>query len=200
MKRRFCFPYSAEELAFIERNKNLPRAELHFEFVTTFDRFDVTKHAIQQLCNYRGWHMDELGWATSYQKRTEGARRETTWARGYVGVYDPRGKKYIRKHRIVWEQKHGPIPDGMVLMCRSKDRANCDPSNWAMVDRRMTNPMAIRGFDVASPDLQETILAVAKIELSLRRRTGKRQARRATLRSYVDARRDAAALLQKVGK
>lgn len=185
-QRRKPAVYSPRELAFIEQNCRRPRADLHFEFVTKFDRFDVTLRNIKDLCKRKRWLFGGKGKCQNHNnpghfksgslhRRFKGYERKEEG--GYVSSYDPKDKKTVRKHRRIWEEAKGAIPDGMVLMCRTKDKSNCDPSNWVLVEREMTRPIAIRGFDVASPDLQETILAVAKIELNLRRRTGRRETR-----------------------
>ena len=50
----------------------------------------------------------------------------------YVKVEDPRTWKL--KHRLVWEEHHGPIPAGMNIMFRDGNKLNCDISNLEMVD------------------------------------------------------------------
>lgn len=42
--------------------------------------------------------------------------------RGY-GVFKANGKKYLA-HRVAWEKKHGPIPQGMVV-CHKCDNPGC---------------------------------------------------------------------------
>lgn len=39
----------------------------------------------------------------------------------------------IMYHRVLWEQKNGPIPDDHVLRCKSENRANPDPDNWELI-------------------------------------------------------------------
>lgn len=75
-------------------------------------------------------------------------------------------RRYVLKHRWLWEQAHGPIPDGMVLKCKG-DHRNTDPSNWELVPRGLLprlNGKSGRGYDEAPPELKATIMAVAKLE------------------------------------
>lgn len=87
-------------------------------------------------------------------------------------------RRYVLKHRYLWEQANGPLPAGMCLKRLDDDKTNTDPSNWEAVPRaimprlnggRRKNHLA---FDDAAPELRPTILAVAKLE------HGARQARK----------------------
>lgn len=74
-------------------------------------------------------------------------------------------RRYVLKHRLLWEKLHGPIPAGMCLKCKG-DKANTDPSNWELVPRAMLprlNGRFGRGYDEAPAALKPTIMAVAKL-------------------------------------
>jgi hypothetical protein len=78
--------------------------------------------------------------------------------------------RYLPKHHVLWREKHGPLPEGMVLKCKG-DPLNTDPSNWEAVPRGLLprlNGRSGRGYDDASADLKPTIMAVAKLEHRLR--------------------------------
>lgn len=47
--------YTARQLAFIKRNRKLPRAELHAAFVRKFRRNDISLDNIKSLCWRKGW-------------------------------------------------------------------------------------------------------------------------------------------------
>lgn len=69
-------------------------------------------------------------------------------------------------HLILWEDMHGPVPDGMVLKCLDGNKANPDPENWEMVPKGVVLRMNRRGldYDNASAELKPAILTIAKIE------------------------------------
>ncbi|RWO37310.1 MAG: HNH endonuclease [Mesorhizobium sp.] len=72
----------------------------------------------------------------------------------------------VHKHRWLWEQTYGPVPEGMVLKCLG-DKANTDPSNWEPVPIGLLprlNGKSNRGYDRAPAELKPTIMAVAKLE------------------------------------
>lgn len=79
----------------------------------------------------------------------------------------------VHKHRWLWEQKHGPIPEGFALKCMDGNKLNTDPANWELVPRAILprlNGRYGRGFDAAPEELRPTILAVSKLEHAARLR------------------------------
>jgi hypothetical protein len=79
-------------------------------------------------------------------------------------------RRYVLKHRWLWEQMHGPVPEGMCLKCKG-DQLNTDPSNWELIPRALLprlNGRFGRGYDEAPNDLKPTIMAVAKLEHRIR--------------------------------
>lgn len=76
----------------------------------------------------------------------------------------------VHKHRWLWEQENGPIPEGYVLKCLDGDKTNCDPSNWELVERgvlpRINGGKATRvmAYDTAPPELKPAILTLARLE------------------------------------
>jgi len=73
----------------------------------------------------------------------------------------------VHKHRWLWEQQNGPIPDGFVLKCLDGDKTNCDPSNWELIAREVLPHLSARfgmNFDKADPELKPVIMTVAKLK------------------------------------
>lgn len=82
-------------------------------------------------------------------------------------------RRYVLKHRWLWEQAHGPVPAGMCLKCKG-DQLNCDPSNWELVPRALLprlNGRFGRGYDEAPNELKPTIMAVVKLEHQVREKS-----------------------------
>lgn len=78
-------------------------------------------------------------------------------------------RRYVLKHRWLWEKMHGPVPAGMALKCKG-DRLNTDPSNWELVSRALLPRLGGRygrGYDKAPTELKPTIMAIAKLEQQL---------------------------------
>lgn len=54
---------------------------------------------------------------------------------GYVYIKVSMEHKMVLKHRYVWEQANGPIPDGHNIAFRDGNRQNCDLSNLYLISR-----------------------------------------------------------------
>lgn len=103
----------------------------------------------------------------------KGAGHESLGDDGYVWIVTDRTNPWtgastwrVHKHRYLWEQQHGPIPEGMVLKCKG-DVLNTDPSNWELIPRGLLprlNGKSGRNYDHAPDELKPTIMAVAKLE------------------------------------
>lgn len=58
---RYRKGYSAEELAFVDARRTMPRRELHAAFVKEFRRDDVSQQNLTALCKRRGWMTGRTG-------------------------------------------------------------------------------------------------------------------------------------------
>lgn len=75
-------------------------------------------------------------------------------------------RRYVQEHRWLWQQQHGPVPDGHRLKCLDGDKSNCDPSNWEALPLGMAprlNGISGRGYDKAPAELKPVIMATAKL-------------------------------------
>lgn len=77
-------------------------------------------------------------------------------------------RRYVLKHKHLWEKKNGALPEDMCLKCLDGNRANTDPSNWEAIPRAMIPLLTGRwnglNYDDAAPELKASILAVAKLK------------------------------------
>ncbi|WP_316978020.1 HNH endonuclease signature motif containing protein [Shumkonia mesophila] len=76
-------------------------------------------------------------------------------------------RRYVLKHRWLWEKKNGPVPVGMALKCLDGNRQNTDPSNWKPIPRAMLPRLGGRygrGYDAAPAEVKPSIMAVAELE------------------------------------
>lgn len=208
MKGR-SIPYSTEELAWIEANKELPRRDAHAAFCKKFRRADVSMQNYKALCTRRGWKTGRTGQfnpgEASHNKgkkmpfnpnsaRTQfkkgrlphnyrGAGHERVDSKdGYivmiveeVNPWTGAATRPVHKHRYLWEQKHGPLPDEHVLKCLDGDKTNTDPANWEAIPRAML-PSLVGGrwqkpIDDYEPELRSAVLAIAKAQHAAREAT-----------------------------
>lgn len=87
-------------------------------------------------------------------------------------------RRYVLKHRWLWEKANGPVPEGMALKCLG-ERTNTDPANWELIPRallpRLTGRFG-RGYDTAPAELKPIIMAVTKLEHRAREKSQGRAA------------------------
>lgn len=100
--------------------------------------------------------------------------RERLSCEGYVEICVQldrglRKRGYVFKHRLLWEQRHGPVPAGFALKCKG-DKRDCDPDNWMPVPRSFLPRLTARDYDRAPDELKPSILAVAQLEHKLKSR------------------------------
>lgn len=80
-------------------------------------------------------------------------------------------RRYVLKHRWLWEQANGPLPKDHALKCLDGNKQNTDPANWEPVPRALLPRLAGGNryhrkfaFDDAPPELRPSLLAIAKLE------------------------------------
>lgn len=85
-------------------------------------------------------------------------------------------RRYVLKHRWLWEQANGPVPKGHALKCLDGNKQNTDPANWVAIPRALLprlNGRFGRGYDEAPAELKPVILAVARLaQAAQERRAG----------------------------
>lgn len=89
-------------------------------------------------------------------------------------------RRYVMKHKWLWEQLHGPVPNGMALKCLDGNKQNTDPSNWKCVSRGLLprlNGIHSRHYDDAAAELKPAILAIATLEQVAMEKSGRRTPR-----------------------
>ena len=102
---------------------------------------------------------------------------------GYVEVsvaernpYSNADRRYVTKHRLLWEKMNGPVPDGHCLKCLDSDKTNTDPANWLAIPRallpRLNGRWTNLRYDEAEPELKPYILAAAKLQHAARETKG----------------------------
>jgi hypothetical protein len=80
-------------------------------------------------------------------------------------------RRYVLKHRWLWERANGPVPKNHALKCMDGNKQNCDPSNWRAVPRALLPRLVggnrhrnILAYDDAAPEVRPALLAIAELE------------------------------------
>lgn len=72
-------------------------------------------------------------------------------------------------HLIVWEEEHGPIPEGGRVIFLDGDKGNCSPENLHLVTMAENLEMTRRGLRTSDPELTRTGALIAKVECTARK-------------------------------
>jgi hypothetical protein len=76
-------------------------------------------------------------------------------------------RRYVLKHKHLWEQKNGKLPAGMCLKCLDGNRSNTDPDNWEAIPRGalpFLNGHRGHNYEAMPTELKPTVLALAKLK------------------------------------
>lgn len=79
-------------------------------------------------------------------------------------------RRYVLKHRLLWEKKFGPVPASMCLKAIDGNRKNTDPDNWKLIKRGLLPLMNGNhglNYQASSPELRPTIMALAQLRYEL---------------------------------
>lgn len=78
---------------------------------------------------------------------------------GYVLVKAPGRRKMMLKHRWVWEQHNGPVPEGMCVAFIDGNRLNCDIDNLVLITEA---EKALRVLAAETPERKKARLQKAQ--------------------------------------
>lgn len=79
--------------------------------------------------------------------------------------------RYKHKHVYLWEQAHGPVPEGMVVAFVDGDKTRCDLDNLMLISRAELLNLNRHGYGDTPDSLKPSVLALSTLEV----RTWKRE-------------------------
>ncbi len=176
--------YSDAELNWLKDRATMPRAQLHAEFCAAFDRQDVSRVALDGLMKRKRWMTGRLGFEKGHVPHSQNfIGHERLNKDGYVEISvaepnpfsrsDQSDRRYVLKHKRLWEAKNGPVPEGHCLKCIDDDKTNTNPANWLAVPRAIL-PRLNGGrwgrlsYGRAEPEVRPSVLAVAQLHHAAR--------------------------------
>lgn len=74
------------------------------------------------------------------------------------------------KHRLIWEQLHGPVPPGCRVIFKDGNRQNFDPANLALITTKEGMEMCRRSLFTDDAELTEAGIMVARVRVAARKR------------------------------
>lgn len=169
---------------------------INLNFGTQFSADNISRLAYRNgLKNGRNTHFTEGNIATQFKKghtphnkgkhfscpeseRTQFKKGNKPWnykpvgservsAEGYleVKIEDPR--KWKMKHLIIWEQQHGPIPKGYVVIFADRNKQNLSIENLIMVSRKELLILNRRKLITNNSEITKTGVNIAKIAVKI---------------------------------
>jgi len=85
--------------------------------------------------------------------------------------------RFKHKQVVVWEQHHGPVPEGMAVVFRDGNKLNCAPENLMLVSREELLRLNQYGYHSTPNELKPSVLALTKVEVKAFGRQKKKLAR-----------------------
>lgn len=85
---------------------------------------------------------------------------------GYVRVKVAEPNKWQLKHRYIWEQAHGPIPDKHIVIFRDGDRLNLDLGNLMLISMAENAVMNKTGLCRSAKELKDTAVILADVKIA----------------------------------
>lgn len=74
---------------------------------------------------------------------------------------------FVMKHRLIWEQLHGPIPKNSVVIFKDGNKRNFDPSNLELITKAERLEMTRRGLFSENPEITEIGISVARVRTTI---------------------------------
>lgn len=74
--------------------------------------------------------------------------------------------RYVLKHKYVWEQHHGAVPEGHVIRFRDGDKMNCSIDNLICVSMAVNLRMNKNHVNELPNELRESGMLISKLEVA----------------------------------
>ena len=152
--------YSNEEIAYLVSNSSeMTRKQLTDNFNRMFGT-SISVKSITNKCNsLKSFGREERHKVGDIVKRSDGYFLIKVSNDKTI----PKYKRWILLHRYVWEQHHGKIPSGKVVIFKDSNKENCDISNLLLVDKGVSSIMARCSLYSEDSSLTEYGVNVSKL-------------------------------------
>jgi hypothetical protein len=187
--------YTQEQIQFIrEQAKGKQVDEIHQLFIEEF-KVNVTIKSIKGIMYRHGIKNGMQGFSTRFNKGqspwNKGIKgvnfggEETQFKKGnlppsylpvgsesvhedyvWVKVSDP--NKWVKKHKYIWEQAHGPIPEGYVIRFADGNKMNVSLDNLFITPRRVCTSVVKRGIESDDPEINISTHNLAELDLVIK--------------------------------
>ncbi|MEQ5287554.1 HNH endonuclease signature motif containing protein [Providencia huaxiensis] len=91
---------------------------------------------------------------------------------GYIKAKIAEPNKWELKHRLVWEEHNGPVPQDHVIKFIDDDKQNCDIDNLMIITMK-EHAIINRHYSGATAEYKQATVQLARIKLAISSRTKK---------------------------
>lgn len=191
MAKGHAIRYTPEQLDYIKANCSLERKELTANVNRIFGT-DFSVDAIKSLCKRKKWNTGRTGhfikdhkpWNTGTKgvcKPNSGnfQKGQITWNKkpvgyericskdGYVLIKVAEPNVFKLKHRVVWEQVNGAVPDGHIVAFKNMDRTDCRIENLMLMSKSEMVRFNQSFKLLANDSNKESCLLIAKVKAKI---------------------------------
>lgn len=179
--------YTPEQIAYLQRHATIAREWLAKSFNNHFGT-RLSGSAILGTCKRHGIKTGQSGrffkgqtaWNKGVKGSTPGSHtsfkpgnRPHTWRPvgtevveskgGYIKVKIAEPRTWIFKHILVWQQHHGPLPPGKVVIFADGNKRNFSPENLVAIERRELLFLNRKSLITPDGDLTRVAITLAKV-------------------------------------
>lgn len=91
----------------------------------------------------------------------------------YITIKVSQPDKWEYKHRYVWKQHNGDIPNGYCVLFKDGDKQNCDIDNLFLTKKQVSASIARQNLQTEHPELNLATHKMIELELEARKRLNK---------------------------
>lgn len=103
-----------------------------------------------------------------YDNRKDPDKENYVWVKvAEPNPYTGAKTRFRQKHVVVWEQNHGPVPQGSAVIFRDGNTMNCELGNLELVTRAELLRLNQYRFKDQLPEIKPALLTMAKVETKL---------------------------------
>lgn len=87
---------------------------------------------------------------------------------GYIEVKVAEPRTWAFKHKLVYEEHFGPIPEGCVIRFLDGNRQNCSPDNLVLLTKAEHAVLTRKGLATEDPELTRAGVNVVKLSMKIK--------------------------------
>lgn len=134
-----------------------------------------TNYTREQLKSYYGNHKINSGLTGYFKKGQKPLNHKPVGSEridvdGYTLIKTAEPNIWEPKHKVLWEEKNGKVPEGHVLTFLDGDKRNISLENLALITMAESLEITRSNLRSANPDFTKTGILIAKVKIARSKR------------------------------